>query len=93
MDKQNVNHTPDVQEEALFQTRNKTFISDIERGDYDIIDDVKYKFSTGEGLNADIVTRISKRKNEPQWMLDIRLKSLEEYLRRPMPDWGADLSE
>lgn len=79
-------------EDALFQTRNKTFISDIERGDYDIIDKVKYKYSTGEGLN-DIIRKISQRKNEPQWMLDIRLNALEEYFKKPMPDWGADLSD
>lgn len=94
MDKDRMHNAPvQTEEDALFQTRNKTFISDIERGEYDIIDDVKYKFTTGEGLNEEIVKRISKRKNEPDWMLEIRLKSLEEYLRRPMPEWGADLSD
>lgn len=83
----------DPEEDALFQTRKRTFISDIERGDYDIIDSTSYKYSTGKGLNADVVTRISKRKNEPDWMLDIRLKSLEIYNQIPMPDWGADLSD
>ena len=45
------------------------------------------------GLNKDIVLRISKEKNEPQWMIDFRLKSLEIFEKKPMPNWGADLSE
>lgn len=44
------------------------------------------------GLSKDVVVAISKYKNEPQWMLDIRLKAYEHYLSRPTPKWGADLS-
>lgn len=86
-------HGADKTEDALFEERKRTFISDIERGDYDIIDSVKYKYSTGKGLTEDIVRRISERKNEPDWMLKIRLDSLREYHKKPMPDWGADLSD
>ena len=35
---------------------------------------------------------ISAKKNEPQWMLDLRLKGLRLFGRKPMPAWGADLS-
>ncbi len=45
------------------------------------------------GLTADIIKDISKRKNEPDWMLDIRLKALEMYNKLSMPTWGPDLSE
>lgn len=45
------------------------------------------------GLNADVVRDISAQKNEPSWMLDIRLKALDHFLKSPMPAWGPDLSE
>ena len=44
------------------------------------------------GLNEDVVRDISAKKNEPQWMLDLRLKGLRLFGRKPMPNWGADLS-
>jgi len=44
------------------------------------------------GLSADRVIAISREKNEPQWMTDARLRSLELFFQKEMPDWGADLS-
>jgi len=44
------------------------------------------------GLSADVVADISALKNEPQWMLDFRLKGLDLFERKPMPRWGSDLS-
>ncbi len=44
------------------------------------------------GLSSDVVADISALKNEPQWMLDFRLKALGLFGRKPMPRWGADLS-
>ena len=44
------------------------------------------------GINAAVVTDISARKNEPAWMLERRLKALELFEKKPMPNWGADLS-
>ena len=48
--------------------------------------------SARRGLNEDVVRDISGRKGEPQWMLDLRLKGLKLFQRKPMPAWGADLS-
>src|SRR6185295_19284887 len=45
------------------------------------------------GLNEAVVRDISAKKNEPQWMLDLRLKGLRLFHRKPMPAWGADLSD
>lgn len=45
------------------------------------------------GLSKEIVEKISKEKNEPTWVLDIRLKALKLYFELPMPNWGPDLSE
>ncbi len=44
------------------------------------------------GLSADVVADISALKNEPQWMLEFRLKALDIFERKPMPRWGSDLS-
>lgn len=46
-----------------------------------------------KGLNRKIVTDISERKNEPGWMTDFRLKALDIFEKKPMPSWGADLSD
>jgi len=43
------------------------------------------------GLSEDVVRDISSKKSEPQWMLDLRLKGLKLFGRKPMPTWGAEL--
>src|SRR4051812_22683358 len=48
--------------------------------------------SARRGLSEDVVADISRRKNEPEWMLERRLKALKLFGRKPMPDWGSDLS-
>ena len=48
--------------------------------------------SARRGLSEEVVRDISGKKNEPQWMLDQRLKALSIFDRKPMPTWGADLS-
>lgn len=45
------------------------------------------------GLSEEIVRLISRTKNEPEWMLQKRLKGLEFFKRTPLPKWGPDLSE
>ncbi|NBO45413.1 MAG: Fe-S cluster assembly protein SufB [Actinobacteria bacterium] len=44
------------------------------------------------GLSEDVVREISALKGEPEWMLDIRLKGLRLFDRKPMPNWGSDLN-
>lgn len=46
-----------------------------------------------KGLNTEIVQQISQQKQEPSWMQEFRLKSLQIFQEKPMPSWGADLSE
>ena len=48
--------------------------------------------SATRGINEDVVRDISRRKNEPEWMLERRLKALKLFEKKPMPDWGSDLS-
>ena len=71
----------------------KTQIDEINRNIYDIKNQDDYEFKMQKGLNREIVEEISKRKNEPDWMLEIRLKALETYEKLELPTWGPDLSE
>ncbi|WP_199444150.1 Fe-S cluster assembly protein SufB [Umezawaea beigongshangensis] len=48
--------------------------------------------SARRGLNEDVVRDISTKKSEPEWMLEHRLKGLKLFERKPMPNWGADLT-
>ncbi len=55
-------------------------------------DDIKPVYKSPKGLSADIVREISRQKDEPEWMLEFRLESLQQFERKPVPTWGADLS-
>ena len=59
---------------------------------YGFHDKENYVFKAERGLNADVVRGMSKMKGEPDWMLQFRLKALDIFLKKPMPNWGADLS-
>ena len=72
---------------------SKTQVDDIDRNIYDIKNKDDYEFKMQKGLSREIVEQISKRKNEPDWMLEIRLKALEMYEKLELPTWGPDLSE
>ena len=48
--------------------------------------------SARRGINEDVVRNISALKNEPEWMLKLRLKGLRLFQKKPMPTWGSDLS-
>src|SRR4051812_23986687 len=56
--------------------------TDYQYGFHDVED---YKFKSGRGLTREMVAQISGMKNEPQWMLDFRLKAYEIFMRKPMP--------
>jgi len=51
-----------------------------------------YTFKAKKGLNREVVIDMSRMKGEPQWMIDFRLKALDIFWKKPMPNWGADLS-
>ncbi len=59
---------------------------------YDFKNSTDYDVSFEKGLSEDVVRRISKLKNEPEWMLDFRLTAFKFFLKRPVPGWGGDLS-
>jgi Fe-S cluster assembly protein SufB len=55
-------------------------------------DDDSYALHVERGLSETVVRNISALKSEPQWMLDLRLKGLRLFEKKPMPTWGSDLS-
>ncbi|MHB8566769.1 MAG: Fe-S cluster assembly protein SufB [Nitrososphaerales archaeon] len=59
---------------------------------YDFRDPEQLVFKSKRGLTRATVEEISKMKNEPEWMLNFRLKSYDYFMDRPMPNWGGDLS-
>ncbi len=60
---------------------------------YDFVTDDKPIFRSKKGLSEEVVRQISAHKEEPEWMLEFRLKALEIYESKPMPTWGGDLTQ
>ncbi len=60
---------------------------------YDFKDEDISIFKTEKGLNENVIKEISKHKGEPEWMLEYRLKSYREFIKRPLPSFGPDLTE
>lgn len=69
----------------------KTYVNDIDRSIYDIKDKVNASYRVAQGLTPEIVNEISAAKNDPEWMREFRLKSLEIYNRLRVPNWGPSL--
>ncbi len=67
----------------------KELLNDITKSEYKegFVTDVEQEFIP-KGLNEDIVRMISKRKDEPQWLLDFRLASFRKWQKMEMPEWG-----
>ncbi len=60
---------------------------------YGFRDEEDYVFKSKRGLTRQVVEEISAMKGEPEWMRDFRLKALDHYEKRPMPNWGGALDE
>jgi Fe-S cluster assembly protein SufB len=69
-----------------------SFVEDINRDLYDFRKADHSAYKAKSGLTEEVVRDISKRKHDPQWMLDFRLKSLEIYNQLDLPTWGPDIS-
>ena len=67
---------------------------DMDYSQYDFKDSTEmYVHLSKKGLTKDTVREISKMKDEPQWMLDFRLRSYDIFMKKPMPQWGGDLNK
>ncbi|MGB3305395.1 MAG: Fe-S cluster assembly protein SufB [Thermomicrobiales bacterium] len=66
-------------------------VAQVDIGDYKygFSDKEDYVFKSKKGLTRKVVEEISYMKNEPDWMREFRLKSLDHFEKRPMPNWGS----
>ncbi len=64
-----------------------------DRSRFDFKDEIVYLTETKRGLTRATVEEISALKNEPEWMLEFRLRAYDHFLKRPMPAWGGDLGK
>jgi len=61
---------------------------------YDFKDSTEmYVHLSKKGLTKDTVREISQLKEEPEWMLDFRLRAYDIFMKKPMPQWGGDLNK
>lgn len=73
--------------------RKKTQVQEIERSIYDVRDTEHASYQIAKGLTDEIVREISGSKNEPDWMLQLRLDSLKIFNELELPVWGPSLEE
>ncbi|MCL5996325.1 MAG: SufD family Fe-S cluster assembly protein [Chloroflexi bacterium] len=73
----------------MSENRSQVNVNDSYAEKYGFHEDENYTFKSRKGLDADIVRDISRMKGEPQWMTDFRLKSLQAFESKPMPNWGG----
>ena len=68
-------------------------IQEVDRATTDFREPEIATFKTPKGLSRAVVETISRRKSEPAWMLEKRLHAYNLFCAKPMPSWGADLSD
>ena len=73
--------------------KEKTYVDDIDRSVYDIKDNENDAYKVKAGLTPEIVEKISKEKNDPAWMQQFRLQSLQIYNSLQVPNWGPDIED
>lgn len=78
--------------EKISDQQRQKIILEKDYSRYGFKDPETYIYKTPKGLSAEIVEQISKIKNEPKWMTEFRLKAFEHFKSRPMPTWGANIS-
>ncbi len=69
------------------------FLNGLDEYQYGFSDPETYVFKSRKGLDENVVRQISAMKGEPEWMLKFRLKAFKHFQSRPIPTWGADLSD
>src|SRR3989304_262744 len=78
----------------MIKSEQEKLATEMSYDKYDFRSDTKdYQVIFNKGLSEKVVRDISKIKNEPEWMLQIRLNGLKSFLEKPMPQWGANLND
>lgn len=71
--------------------KEKTYVEDINRSMYDFRNEDKDNFKIAAGLTPELVSQISKEKNDPAWMQNFRLQALQIYNQMEVPPWGPSI--
>ena len=71
--------------------KEKTYVEDINRSIYDFRNEDKDNFKIAAGLTPELVSQISKEKNDPAWMQNFRLQALQIYNQMKVPPWGPSI--
>ena len=75
------------------RSKNRTQVADVDRSLYDFTKSEEGYERYDDGLTPEIVRAISAKKDEPEWMLEMRLRALDLYHARPMaPNWGPSIA-
>lgn len=77
----------------MAEEKVRSQVEDINRSIYDVKDKVEFSYKAETGLTEEIIREISAKKEEPEWMLEKRLKALAIYDQLDFPPWGPDISE
>ena len=72
--------------------KEKSTVADIDRSVYDIRDEEHDAYRMEAGLTPEIIDKLSKEKNDPVWMQQFRLQSLQIYHELPIPNWGPSIA-
>ena len=72
--------------------KEKTYVEDVDRSVYDIRDAENDAYRMESGLTPEIVEKLSKEKDDPVWMQQFRLESLQIYNELKVPDWGPSIA-
>jgi len=72
-------------------TAEKTYVQDVDRSFYDFRYEDRDNYKVESGLTEEIIREISREKNDPEWMLQFRLRSLEIFHSMEMPKWGPSI--
>ncbi len=71
--------------------KEKTYVEDINRSIYDFRNEDTDNFKIAAGLTPELVSQISKEKNDPAWMQNFRLQALQIYNQMEVPPWGPSI--
>ena len=71
--------------------KEKTYVEDVDRSVYDIRDEENDAYRMESGLTPEIVEKLSKEKDDPVWMQQFRLESLQIYNEMNIPNWGPSI--
>src|SRR5262245_24840741 len=80
----------DGREHGAAMTSTRDLVRD-ERDKFAFHDDIVYLAETKRGLSRETVEEISRFKDEPEWMLQFRLRAFDHFQKRKMPTWGGRL--